>query len=140
MKKEPLDNRRRTKYVDQPPVEAARKYSQGTKVYAKTPAGPIVEVTVTGITAGGFLGCIGNSDISKLVLAGVPESSSDFEMSFGDHQVVTAEEYFRDNPLVWSIKEAKKSTQKGVQSKNSDYITKSGNEARRRKKNAHNDS
>ena len=69
MKKEPLDNRRRTKYVDQPPVEAARKYSQGTKVYAKTPAGPIVEVTVTGITAGGFLGCIGNSDISKLVLA-----------------------------------------------------------------------
>ncbi len=133
MKKEIFDNRSRTKYVDQPPVEGTRKYSEGTKVYAKTPAGPIVEVTVTTVTAGGFHGCIGNADISKLVLAGVPESSPDFEMTFGDHQVVTAEEYFRDNPSIWSIKESKKSTQKGVQSKDSDYITKSGNETRRRK-------
>lgn len=133
MKKEIFDNRHRSKYVEQPPIEGVRRYGKGSRVYAKTPAGPIVEVTVTDVTTGGFQGCIGNADISKLVLAGVPESSPGFTMSFGDHQVVTAEEYFRDNPSEWSIKEAKKSTQKGVQSKDSDYITKSGNETRRRK-------
>jgi len=129
------DTRKRNTYQDQPPVPHPRRYSVGSKVYVASYAGPVVEVTVTTITPGGFEGTINENDNIKLVAAGVPNAEPDQIRSCGDHEVVSVEEYYRDNPANWVVKENyQKFEMKGVHSQSGDYIHKPGKGTRKERK------
>jgi len=84
----------------------------------RTYAGPIVRVTVTKPTSGGFEGTVHPDDERRLYLAGVPECPLGFIGVFHEHCVCTKEEYEREDWSKWVTRIEKKVKKKGVLSKN----------------------
>jgi hypothetical protein len=76
----------------------------GDIVYVKTPAGPIVRVTIVKVRTECFEGTISQQDDRRLWLAGVPESPPGFVSVFFDHQATTKEAYESDDPGKWTVR------------------------------------
>jgi hypothetical protein len=74
----------------------------------RTYAGPIVRVTVTKISDGGFEGTVHPDDDRRTYLAGVPECPPGYVSIFHDHLVATREEYEREDWSKWITRIEKK--------------------------------
>jgi len=74
----------------------------------RTYAGPIVRVTVTKPTSGGFEGTVHPDDERRLYLAGVPACPPNYIGVFHEHRVVTKEDYESESWEKWISRIEKK--------------------------------
>lgn len=80
----------------------------------KTPAGPIVRVTVLEESNGGFSGTVDAGDDWKLVESGVPSCTPDFVSFFHVGQLASKEDFDEDHRRWESTKNQQKVSKKGV--------------------------
>lgn len=96
------------------------RFKRGELRYVKTPAGPIVRVTVLEETNGGFSGTVDAGDDWKLVESGVPSCTPDFVSFFHTGLLSNKDDFDEDHRKWESIKNQQKVQKKGVLRRNRD--------------------